>query len=64
MNEIEKIKRYIERTRMARPNLRYDMSMSELRALADMDGYSEPVVLAFQYGRAKGYRCGKAEARK
>lgn len=64
MNEIEKIKRYIERTRMARPNLRYDMSMPEMRALADLDSYSEPVVRAFLYGRAKGYRCGKSEARK
>lgn len=64
MNEIEKIKRYIERTDMDRPNLRYDMSMAELKALADTDSYAEPLVLAFLYGRAKGYRCGKAEAQK
>jgi len=42
MSEIEKMKRYIERTKMGRA-----------------DNYA----LAFDYGKAKGYRAAKAEGR-
>ena len=46
MNNVEKIRRYIERTGEKFPKS-YDLNMGELEALA----------LAFEYGRAKGARC-------
>lgn len=69
MSEIEKMKKYIERTKMetAEP-IRYAMDMSEAFELARMtregDTFSiEALSLAFDYGRAKGYRAAKAEGR-
>ena len=37
------------------------MSVAEAFALADMGGEINAVSLAFEYGRAKGYRAAKAE---
>lgn len=68
MTEIEKMKRYIERTNMklSRPTS-YAMNMSETFELAHKArGNNLPVdviSLAFDYGRAKGYRAAKAEGR-
>lgn len=63
MSEIEKIKRYIEREKLS-ASVKYDMNMSECMALSKqvyegMMGQIEVIALAFDYGRAKGYRAGK-----
>lgn len=55
MNNVEKIRRYIERTGEKFPKS-YDLNMRELEALKDM-GKLEALSLAFEYGRAKGARC-------
>lgn len=69
MSEIEKMKRYIERTKMketlATP---YSMSLVEAFELAkrvdgSIDLSVEILSLAFDYGKAKGYRAAKAERR-
>ena len=65
MTEIEKNKRYIERTKMPETK-RYSMNIIETLELArsasgeDNNGI-EAVVIAFEYGKAKGYRAAKAE---
>lgn len=68
MTEIEKIQQYIKRTNMKLSDpYRYAMNMSEARELAhqarDNDLPIEVISLAFDYGRAKGYRAAKKEAR-
>ncbi len=60
MSEIEKIRKYIEKSSVPR-NLRYDASMKEVLALATGMGRIDAATLAFEYGRAKGYRMAKAE---
>lgn len=65
MSEIEKIKRYIELTKIRNP-IRYDMDITEglelsKQAYDSTDMPLEIIVLAFEYGRAKGYRAAKAE---
>ncbi len=67
MSEIEKIQRYIERTKMDKSR-RYQMSMNEAFALSHQaytcgDLPIEMISLAFHYGQAKGYRAAKAEVR-
>lgn len=67
MSEIEKMKKYIERTKLD-PNDRFYMSMSEAFELAYQaqtcgDFPLDAVNLAFKYGMAKGYRAAKAERR-
>lgn len=70
MNEIEKMKKYIERTKISIKNpLQYAMNMREAFELAHMaeagDALSiEAISMAFEYGQAKGYRAAKAEARR
>lgn len=66
MSEIEKMKRYIERTKMKDTGTGvYKMNLCEAFALAHEA--NEPIVdmiaLAFNYGKAKGYRAAKAERR-
>lgn len=70
MSEIEKMKRYIERTNMnpEKASL-YQMSMLEAFELVKQPNGSfnlsiEMISLAFNYGKAKGYRAAKAEVRK
>lgn len=68
MNEIERIRRYVERETI-RWNNRYGMNMIEglelSRAAYEAEDLPlEIIVLAFNYGRAKGYRAAKAEGRK
>lgn len=65
MNEIEKIKRYIERTKIKETGA-YKMNLCEAFELAQQanavnDPTIEIIALAFQYGKAKGYRAAKAE---
>ncbi len=63
MSEIEKIKRYIDRTN-ANISDRYEIGCLEVGALKREFDVTDAVYLAFLYGRAKGYRAAKAEARK
>lgn len=70
MSEIEKMKRYIERTNMKLENPHsYAMNLKEAFELSHQ-AYSvddlpiEMISLAFNYGQAKGYRAAKAEGRK
>ena len=63
MTEIEKMKRYIERTKMGKNH--YQMNFQEAlelaRATAEMP--IDIVCLAFEYGMAKGYLAAKSEVR-
>lgn len=54
LTQREKMRRYIERTEAEFPKT-YHMSMGELEALRSMDIY-DALSLAFEYGRAKGFR--------
>lgn len=65
MTELEKIKRYISET-IKSPMEKYDMSYSEcleIKNQSKSEGLVEGIALAFEYGRAKGYRAAKAEMR-
>lgn len=68
MTEIEKMQRYIERTKMKEKSpTSYAMNYSEAAELAHKARGSnlpiEVISLAFEYGKAKGYRAAKAEVR-
>lgn len=68
MTEIEKIQQYIERTNMKRKTQdKYAMNMKEIFELVHKAQGScfpsDAICLAFDYGRAKGYRAAKEEAR-
>ena len=69
MAEIEKMQKYIDRTKMNIKNpLQYAMNLSEAFELAKQaidcgDLPIEMISLALNYGRAKGYRAAKAEVR-
>lgn len=69
MNELEKIQRYIDETKIGHMSqMRYDMRSSEILAFlnhgkAGSGVFCESIALAFRYGRAKGYRAAKAEQR-
>lgn len=67
MTEIEKMKRYIERTPMKRAE-NYCLVFRELLEVMEMggaspDGLFDAMALVFDYGKAKGYRAAKAERR-
>lgn len=63
---IEKTKRYIENTKMHHLPSGTGVSISELFALFHNlhDEPFESLILAFEYGRAKGYRAAKAEQKR
>lgn len=68
MTEIEKMRRYIGRTNLAK-NDRFYLDMAEAFELAIQARQSddlplEIIALTFNYGKAKGYRAAKAESRK
>ena len=65
MSEIEKIQRYIERTRFPQ-NDYYCLSCQEIEAFhwEISRGSFRAMLTLFDYGRAKGYRMAKAEVRK
>ena len=65
---IEEIQRYIERTKIANFH-QYSMSSVALAELSEQicgttDFPFKTVILVFKYGRAKGYRAAKAEAKR
>lgn len=63
MTEIEKMQRYIERTKMSiKMTSPYQMNAREAFAVADMSIF-DAINFAFLYGQAKGYRAAKAERR-
>lgn len=60
MTEIEKIQRYIARTKIKdAPAL--GMRPREWVSIGNSGSTLDAVALAFEYGRAKGYRAAKAE---
>ena len=67
MSDIDKMESYVEKsfTKRAKPQY-YELYFSEVVALGDLGDSNcwEMISLAFRYGRAKGYRMGKKEARK
>lgn len=68
MSEIEKIQKYIARTKCDKQD-RYGMNCIEAieltkRACESADFPLEVISLALNYGKAKGYRAAKAEARR
>ncbi len=63
MEKLEKIQNYINNTKAISP--RYDIMCPEIEELVILSR-KEPVdaiSLSFNYGRAKGYRAAKKEAR-
>ena len=63
MSVMEEIKQYVDKTGPIPNQKRFDMRLNELfalRAVSDED-WTEAFILAFVYGRAKGYRAAKAE---
>ena len=67
MTEIEKMQKYIERTKLENGG-RYKIGLREAYELArqtrNLDGPPIEIIdLAFNYGKAKGYRAAKAERR-
>ena len=68
MTEIEKMERYIKRTKLDK-NDRFDMTVREAFELAykvqDMgESLIDVISLAFVYGKAKGYRAALAAQKK
>lgn len=67
MSEIEKMKRYIDKTNMdITTGSPYQMNINEMFRLSHIsaEDATGAIILAFNYGRAKGCRAAKAEARK
>ncbi len=61
MNELEKIQKYIDDTKIQeRDRGACELYMREWKALANKGDIGDAVALAFYYGRAKGYRAGRA----
>ena len=57
--ELQRIQRYIENTELSAEVYRlYSLYYAELRALWSMDNLYCMIVMAFEFGRAKGYRAG------
>ena len=65
MSEIEKMKRYIERTKLDKNRmcLGFVEACALARGAKTADDALEMIALAFNYGKAKGYRAAKAEVR-
>lgn len=62
MTTVEKMNRYIERTGAEFPSV-YHLSVGELKALRGMNIF-DALALAFEYGRARGYRYARKNRRK
>lgn len=60
---IDEIHTYIERSHLPETKSRYDMNWTQLSALHTVSNkdVAGALVYAFSYGRAKGYRMGRAE---
>ena len=66
MSEIEKMRRYIERTKMNGAYnycLVYSEAVELLHTATDVSSMFEVIALAFDYGKAKGYRAANAKRR-
>lgn len=68
MSEIEKMQRYIDRTKMKGAE-NYCLVYCEAvelgrKARNDANNLLDVISFAFNYGKAKGYRAAKAEVRK
>lgn len=63
MTEIEKMKQYIERTKVKDDHDVYVMRAREVMTLLSCNDPADAIGLAFDYGKAKGYRAAKAEVR-
>lgn len=63
MSEIEKMKRYIERTKVKDENDTFCMRGRDVVTLLSYGGQADAIMLAFDYGKAKGYQAAKAERR-
>lgn len=63
MSEIEKMQRYIDRTKLK--NDKYAIMGSEITELFRLTATMpyDAIVMAFNYGKAKGYRAAKAQVR-
>lgn len=63
MSEIEKMQRYIDRTKFNSHD--YSMRCREVDALFALSNVAlyDTIVMAFNYGKAKGYRAAKAQVR-
>lgn len=63
MSRIEKMEKYIERT--GDLGTMYSLSIVEAQALVEIwkQNRIEAILLAFNYGRAKGYRAARKEVR-
>ena len=67
MSELEKMQRYIEQTKMNEADnycLVYREAVELLQTATDTNSMVEIIAFAFNYGKAKGYRAAKAEARR
>ena len=64
MSEIEKMQKYIERTKIKDAGNTYTMLCKDIVALLNEENQSDAILLAFDYGRAKGYRAAKAEGKR
>ena len=62
MSEIEKMKRYIEKSCVPH-NPRYDASFGDMVIIANNMSRIEALEFVFRYGQAKGYRAAKAKMR-
>lgn len=66
MTEIEKMKRYIERTKMSEKTTHnYAIGSAEIGVFFDEieKDWFGTICMIYNYGRAKGYRAAKAEVR-
>lgn len=66
MSEIEKMRRHIERTKFPKgKQTAYCICFGEIKSVgvAAREDMAMALELAFEYGRAKGYRAAKAERR-
>lgn len=63
MSELEKIQGYINSTNL--PSLdRYEMRVCDTIAISGIEGTFNQIIMAFEYGRAKGWRAAKASTKK
>ena len=64
MTEIEKMKRYIERTHVKDERDTSCMRSRQIKTILAETDLVEAIILAFDYGKAKGYRTAKAVGRR
>lgn len=63
MSEIERMQRYIERTHVKDERDAFCMRSRQIKTILNEVDLVEGIILAFDYGKAKGYRAAKAERR-